>query len=230
MEIKELFEAIDSEIITDKMKTTLQESFDKAVASKVQKLITEKLEAEKDTLVEAYDERLNEYRAEMLDRMSEYLNLVAEEYIENNAIKIEESLRIETLDALMEGFDSMLVTGGFELKNITTGVNESNDEEIRELEKKVNSLAKSNISLKSRNSELLKIGVMAEITEGMSMVQKEKFLKLSEVIEFNSDDLGGYVNKLDTLRESVLGASKPEVKSLEESTKPSQDKSWKRFV
>ena len=237
MEIEELFEAIDSEILTDELKNSLQESFNDAVTEKANAIVEEKLETEKETLEEKYNNELNEYREEMLNRMSEYLELVAEEYIEENRITIEESIKIERLDALLEGFDSMLITGGSNLKNI----NENTDsvkysKEIEELQEKVNELVESNLEYKAKNEKLIRMGVVSEISEGMTVVEKEKFNELAEMVEFNSDNLTGYLEKLDALRETVTGASyfnkdeEVNEKLNESDEKNISNKSWKRFV
>ncbi len=218
MSMEKLFEAIDSEVLDDDMKKSLQESFDAAVEAKSTEMIAERVEKEVQAKVleekesleteysEKYSTKLDEYKAETTDRISEYMELVVEEYLKENEVKIDESIKTAQVDALLEGFDTMLVTGGVSLKNITDKTDDTvQQSEIAELTERVNTLVESNTSLKKHNKTLLKMGLINEVSEDMTMVEKDKFEKLSEMIELDLSNTSEYMNKLLTLAESVTG-------------------------
>jgi len=240
MELDKLFEAIDSEILTDEMKTDLTESFSTAVELKAAEMVTEKLEEKETALNEEFEAKLNEYRDESTEKINEYLEVVVEQYFKDNAIKIDESIKIKQVDALLEGFDSMLVLGGVDLHRITESSDESqNTQKINELTTKVDDLVESNITLKNKNKELFQMGITRELAEGLTLVEADKFAKLADVIKMDESS-SDYVEKLLVLKESVTGEKpKDEVNEneggsneLNEDNKDNKDKapSWSKFV
>lgn len=238
MELDKLFEAIDSEILTDDMKNSLQESFDSAVELKATEMIQEKLDEEIETLQESYEDKMNEYREESTERISEYLELVVETYLKDNAVSIDESIKTAQVDALLEGFDSMLIAGGVSLKTITEATDDSvQTAKIEELTEKVNTLVESNSDLKAKNKELMKMGLVKEISEGLTLVEADKFEKLADVISVE-DDLNEYVEKLQTLKENIQSGQSNQGnqgkgddldENLNESNKDTKP-SWSRFA
>lgn len=244
MDVKALFEAVDKNIMTDDMLASLQESFDKAVddaaedkaEAKAAEIAGKKIEEEKEAIEKEAEEKLEEYKKYTTEKISEYIEIVAEEYIKKNQVSIEESIKIAQLDALMEGFESMLTATGVELRTITERTENSVvTAELSEMKAKVNSLVESNSEYKRKNAELLKMNINAELSEGLSFVQKEKLSKLTEMISFDSEDFGSYISKVTALKESVLdaagtkGGSEEPQTTLEESV-TSKAKAWKRFV
>lgn len=237
MELDKLFEAIDSEILTDDMKNSLQESFETAVEIKAAELVTEQVQKEKDALVEEYEEKMNEYREESTERISEYLELVVEEYLKSNKVAIDESIKTAQVDALFEGFDSMIIAGGVDLKNITEATDDSvQTKKLAELTEKVDSLVESNSSLKAKNKELLKMGLVKELSEGLSLVEADKFEKLAGVIAVD-EDFAAYIEKLETLKESVSTSDKEVKKEIQDEVDESLNESeadskpsWSRFA
>jgi hypothetical protein len=245
MELDKLFEAIDSEILTDEMKTDLTESFETAVEIKAAEMVTEKLEEKETALNEEYEAKLNEYREESTDKINEYLEVVVEQYFKDNAIKIDESIKIKQVDALLEGFDTMLVTAGVDLHRITESTDDAQQtQKIDELTEKVDSLVESNIELKNKNKELFQMGIVKELSEGLTLVQADKFSKLAEVIKIEESSTD-YINKLLVLKESVTGekpadevneddevneGNKGGSEELNEDAKNDKANSWSRFV
>jgi Asp-tRNA(Asn)/Glu-tRNA(Gln) amidotransferase C subunit len=66
------------------------------------------------------------------------------------------------------------------------------------------------------------MGIIAEMKEGLSIVEAEKFEKLANLVEFTKDE--AFAEKLTVIKESVIGAveAKEEVvtESVVEAVKP----------
>ena len=80
------------------------------------------------------------------------------------------------------------------------------------LTKQVNSLTESIFKLngkikkqKSTINELLKMGIISQIGEGLTLIQRDKFERLAESIAFTNDQR--YVRQLEQLRATVKGVS-----------------------
>ena len=120
---------------------------------------------------------------------------------------------------MIEAFDAMLTAGGVEVAKIVEA-KEADDVETKLAEsvEKYDDLVEEVIDLKKENDKLIKMGVIAEMKEGLSIVEAEKFAKLADLVEFSKDE--GYLSKLETIKESVKGAKEEKVdESLNENNK-----------
>ncbi len=140
-------------------------------------------------------------------------------------------LKAEKSDMIIEAMDAMLVATGADIARITEAkevLDESGAVSLQaELDKsseKVDALVEENIALEKRGAELLKMGVIAELKEGMSTLEAEKFGKLANLVEF--EDSSVYLEKLETIKESI-GTKKPEEKIEEKFEKIEEKKEEK---
>lgn len=194
--MKEILENLD---LSEEVKTELTESFDAAVLVEALKLAESK-EAEYKEYVEA---QLAESRSDLEAKLDEYLERVVEEFVSENEAKLEEAQSEKQYETILEGFNAVLVAAGVEIAQIAEA-KEVKDAELAESEK-VDALMEEVMELKATNAELLKTGLVKESMEGMTDVQKEKFMKLASVVEFDAKAPEAYITKLDTLAESVKG-------------------------
>ena len=81
---------------------------------------------------------------------------------------------------------------------------------IEDLEKKLNEEIEKNVDLNKSNGELKKEEIIKKSSENLTDVQKEKFNKLAEEVEYSNEE--DFNSKVKTIKESYFGA-KEEVKS-----------------
>jgi len=192
--------------LSDELKSELTESFDKAVLVEAVKLAESKEDA-----YEAYMlEQMTEMKLELEEKLDEYLTRVVEEFVEDNTFAIDESVKSEKYEAVLEGFNSLMVATGVEIAQIAEAKEVSDEEnsivesEIDEVNSdRADRLMEEVMDLKERNAELLKTGLIKESMEDMTEVQKGKFLKLASIVEFDSKNPVAFIGKLDTLSESI---------------------------
>ena len=77
------------------------------------------------------------------------------------------------------------------------------------------------------NSNLIQLGVIYDLKEGLSLVESEKFDKLAKLVEFTKDQT--YVEKLNTIKESIKGAADVKDDKLDE-TDNSNKPIWAHLV
>jgi len=195
--MKQILESLD---LAEEVKIELSESFDKAVLVEAVKLAESKEEA-----YEAYMlAQMTEMKEELEDKLDAYLTRVVEEFVTENTFAIDESIKSEKYEAVLEGFNAMLLATGVTIANIT----EAKEEAVPAVtvvddSEKVDALVKEILALESKNAELLKTGLIKESMENMTDIQKDKFLKLAKIVEFDAKNPVEFMNKLDTLAESV---------------------------
>ena len=214
--MKNILAKLDEAVFTDELKKEISESFTETVDAKVEILVAEKLvelvEAKEKEISNRFVAEAAEYKTKLLENLDEFLSLIAEEYINENKITIEESVQGEKLESLLEGFNSLLIAGGVELKTISENLDDTEAREaVAESTERIDALVVENMALKKQKAELLKMGLVAEIKEGMSVVQKEKFDKLASVVEFDVNNSVKYLKSLEVLRESVIGSKTDDV-------------------
>lgn len=203
----ELFESLD---INDEMKANLSEAFDKAVLAKsvemMESHVEEKVNEAREVLEEEYAEKVEDLE----NTLDGYMTSVVEEFVAQNEQTFEAEIQDEKAKKLLEMFDAMLTVAGVKL----TDINEARSErDIREDEHSIeNQLARTAEKLAEKESALaearresnkyLKAGIIAEVKEGLSVVEASKFEKLAEMVSFERS--ASYVDALDTIKESII--------------------------
>lgn len=222
--------------ISEEIKTELIESFNEAVLVESVNMIAEKSKEYEEYLEEtisekdgAYTKVMEEYKDNIEEKIDLYLERVVEEFMEENTFTIEESIKVQKSETLIEGFDALLVAAGVELAEIVEGVEENREENIIESkEDTIDNLVEEISDLKKSNAEMLKLGLIKESMEYLTELQKEKFMNLASVVEFNVNEANTYIEKLDLIAKSVKTKSqevtsrvveKVEAKLINENTK-----------
>ena len=172
--------------------------FEAAIKTKVAE-VQEELKAQYDTTLE---EEVSTIKEELTDRVDAYLEYVAEEWITENQLAIEQGLKAEMTESFLTGmrslFEDHYVTIPEEKYDVTTAMVEKLDE----MEDKLNEQIKSNIALNQRLAESVADVIFSEVCEGLALSQKDKLASLAENVEFDSED--NYREKLVTLRNSYF--------------------------
>ena len=190
--------------------------FEAAIKTKVAE-VQEELKAQYETTLE---EEVSVIKEELTSRVDAYLEYVAEEWISENQLAIEQGLKAEMTESFLTGmrslFEDHYVTIPEEKYDVTTAMVEKLDE----MEDKLNEQIKSNVALNQRLSESVADVIFSEVCEGLALSQKDKLASLAENVEFDSED--NYREKLATLRNSYFpenaGAQRDTSENISESS------------
>jgi len=196
--MKQILESLE---VAEETKVALQESFDAAVLKEAVILAESKEEAYEEYMLA----QMTEMKSELEDTLDAYLEKVVEQFVEDNTFAINESVKSEKYDAVLEGFNSLMIATGVEIAQIAEAKEEVEEETNESAEILADKLMAENIELKERNAELLKTGLVKESAEDMTVVQRDKFLKLARVVEFKASAPVDFIEKMDTLVEAVKG-------------------------
>jgi len=190
--------------------------FETAIKTKVAE-VQEELKAQYETTLE---EEVSVIKEELTSRVDAYLEYVAEEWISENQLAIEQGLKAEMTESFLTGmrslFEDHYVTIPEEKYDVTTAMVEKLDE----MEDKLNEQIKSNVALNQRLAESVADVIFSEVCEGLALSQKDKLASLAENVEFDSED--NYREKLATLRNSYFpenaGAQRDNSENISESS------------
>lgn len=214
--LDKLLESLDEKIFTTELKDSLKTQFNEAVEVQAVILADTRIDEEIDSLNEKSEEHIafldkkaEEYMevklTEMVDSVDKYLDRIVEEFVTESQDTLIESHKSEKADMLIEAFDSMLIATGVKVAKIVEARSEDGDDNINESVEKYDTLIDENILLKEENEKLIMIGIIAEMSENLSIVESEKFRKLAGLVEFSRDKT--FTEKLETIKESIKGAA-----------------------
>ncbi len=186
-----------SEDFQDKARTI----FETAIKSKVAE-IKEQVQAQ-------YQEQLIEevaaVKTELTERVDSYLEYVAQEWLEENALAVEHGLKTEMTESFLQGMKGLFEDHYVTVPEDRYDVLESMVDKLDEMESKLNEQIDKNVALNRRLAESVADVIFAEVSEGLALTQKEKLASLAENVEFDSEET--YREKLVTLRNSYFSES-----------------------
>jgi hypothetical protein len=215
--LERIFESLDEKVFTPELKKALEAQFNEAVETKAESIAEATIEEEIDSLnekaeqhVEFLNKKAEEYitmkQAEMVESLDKYLERVVDKFIAEAKDLLAESVKSEKADMIIEAFDAMLVATGVQVAKIVEAKDETAIEtKLVESTAKYDALVEENIALSEENKKIIKMGVISELKEGLSLVEAEKFEKLAELVEFSKS--GEFLTKLTTIKESVKGTA-----------------------
>ena len=251
MSLEKLFESLDENVFTPALKDELTATFNEAVEKKAKVIaddeiqtrlaeINEKADSYKSYLQneqKQYIEKINEkaeeytdlYKEELLSKLDQYLSVIAENFVKDANESLKSNLNEHKMKALDGLFTSMCRVTGVDALGIIKESKRLVNDKGESLTKQVNSLTESIFKLndkikkqKSTINELLKMGVISQIGEGLTLIQRDKFERLAESIAFTNDKK--YVRQLEQLRDTVKGVSEEKRVSESKETKLSFSK------
>jgi len=185
-----------SEEFRDKAKVI----FEAALKSKVVE-IREALEARYEAQLV---EEVEAMKGELIDRVDSYLEYVADEWVTENALQIEQGLKTEMTESFLYGMRGLFEEHYVTIPEDRYDVVESMVGKLDEMETKLNEQIEKNIYLNQRLAESVADGILYDVAEGLTTTQKDKLASLAEGVEFESEE--SYTEKLMTLRESYFTA------------------------
>jgi len=234
--MKEHIDAMfNGEELSEDFKEKASTIFEAAIQARLSEEIAE-LEDQYSTKLE---EALEEVSAEMASKLDDYLDYCVEQWMKENEVAIEHSLRTEITEEFMDGMKKLFAENYIEIPEEKLNVLEELTATVEQLEEKLNAQINENIELSKSISEYSKHEIFDEVAEGLVMTQVEKLRQLAEGIDFDGTD--NYKRKLVLVKENYFPA-KPAAQDMreeeeaignndlnEESQVSFQDPSMKRY-
>jgi hypothetical protein len=217
----EHFDAMfDGEELSEQFKEKASTIFEMAVNYRINE-ITEELEAlyenKLNEKIEELEENYSEQLVDLTNKIDQYLDYVVEQWVTENEVAIETSLRSEITEDFIHGLKNLFAEHYIEVPEEKINVVEELASRVEELEAKLNEAVNENIELKNSLNEMSSEEIFNEISEGLTLSQTEKFKKLAEGVDF--DDVENFKKKLLIVKENYFPSNgiKKTTNLLEES-------------
>jgi hypothetical protein len=190
--------------------------FESAIRSKVSEIKEELQETYENALVE----EVQFIKNELTERVDAYLEYVADEWIQENALAVEHGLKTEMTESFLQGMRGLFEDHYVSIPEDRYDVIESMVDKLDEMEEKLNEQIERNVALNRRLAESVADVIFADVAEGLALSQKDKLASLAENVEFDGEE--NYREKLVTLRESYFptrtaGTQRDDSETLSES-------------
>lgn len=202
----------------------LSEEFQEKARTIFEAAIRSKIVSIKEELQYSYEkalvEQIETIKEGLEDRLDAYLEYVADEWVAENALVIEQGLKTEMTESFLQGMKNLFEDHYVSIPEEKYDVVESMVDKLDEMEGKLNEQIERNVALNRRLAESVADVIFADISEGLALSQKDKLSSLAVNVEFDSEE--NYREKLVTLRESYFphnaGAQRDDSETLTEST------------
>ena len=184
----------------------LSEEFQEKARTIFEAAIRSKVSEIKEQIQETYENALIEevetIKQGLVERVDAYLEYVADEWVSENALAIEQGLKTEMTESFLVGMRGLFEDHYVSIPEEKYDVIESMVDKLDEMEEKLNEQIERNVALNSRLAESVADVIFADVAEGLALSQKDKLASLAENVEFDSE--ADYREKLVTLRESYF--------------------------
>lgn len=198
--MKEDIEAMfDGQDLSEEFKLTASTLFEAAVNARV---ITESARLE-----ESYENALQEnyavFTEEVTTKLDSYLTYVAENWMKENEVAIESTLRNELMEEFIEGLRNLFSEHYISVPQEQTSVLEALADKVGLLESKLSEVIVENAELRGVLVNEAAKNVFAELSSDLALTQQEKFAALAEGIEFDGD-VATFAKKLSIIKENYF--------------------------
>ena len=206
---------LEGEELSEDFQEKARTIFEAAIRSKVAEVKEEIQKQYETSLVE----EIVAIKEELTDRVDAYLEYVAQEWISENQLAVQQGLKTEMTESFLTGMKQLFEDHYVSIPEEKYDVLSTMVGKLDEMEDKLNEQIKTNIALNQRLAESVADVIFSDVCEGLALSQKEKLASLAENVEFDSEE--NYREKLVTLRKSYFpenaGSQRDQTENISES-------------
>jgi hypothetical protein len=203
----------DEEHLSEEFKVKAAGLFEAVVTARV----ASEMEDIKAELAEEAALAQETFMDDMVQKIDGYLNYVAENWMKENELAIERGLRNEITESFVGSLKEVFAEHYIDIPEEKYDVLGEMQGEIQSLKAKLDESTEEKVALSAANVDLSKDAAINEATADLTVTEAEKFAKLVEDVEFDSD----YSDKLAVIKENYF----PSQKAVSEEDKLVDDES-----
>ena len=214
--VKEDIDAlVEGEELSEDFKSKASTIFEAAVHQKVMEIASSKVEEMEKEYQSELQEEIVSFRDELTDKVDGYLNYVVEEWMKENELALESSLRSEITEEFMGGLKDLFKEHYIEVPDEKVDIVENMFDKVEDLEEQLNDKVQDNIKLKSELNEYRKNKILEEVCDDLADTQSEKMKTLVEGVSYE-DDSESFEEKVKTIKENYFPETKKQDDNVEQ--------------
>ena len=202
--VKEDIDAlVEGEQLSEEFKSKASTIFEAAVHQKVMEIATVKVEELEKEFQSDLQEEIISFRDELTEKVDGYLNYVVEEWMRENELALENSLRSEITEEFMGGLKNLFTEHYIDVPDEKVDIVESLYDKVEELEGQLNTQIEENVKTKDELNEYRKNKILEEVCSDLADTQSEKMKSLVVGVSYeeNAED---FESKIKTIKESYF--------------------------
>jgi len=207
--IEAIFEGMDlTEEFKNKVTLVFEAAVNEAATKKTEAAVAEHVERLETEMNESVETSVNN----IVENLDSYLDYVVEEWMKENEVAIEAGIKVEMAESLMAGLRGLFEEHNIEVDDETINVVEGLEAEVAEAKDSANKAINENVELSKEIASLKAERIFDEVTEDLTLTEKERFKVLSEKLDVS--DIEEYSSNLSTLKESFFKKKTPVVEEV----------------
>lgn len=197
--MKEDIDALmNGEELSEEFKQKATTIYEAAVMNRVKQEVAKLEEEFNEQLVE----QVESIKEGLVEQVDGYLDYVVEQWIAQNEIALEHGMKSEILEGFVSGLKGLFEEHYIDIPEEKFDVLASMEEHIEQLSAKLDETVASNVEMKRSLSEMKRAEIIAEVSDGLSDTEVEKFTGLAEEMSF--EDSESFKTKVQTIRENYF--------------------------
>ena len=205
----------DEASLTEEFKNKAKTIFEAAILDMENTLREQIAEEYEEVTVQLVEEHTNK----LTEQLDEYLDYIAEEWLEQNALAVEQGIKTEISESFISGLRELFESHAMSVPEEDDSIVEQLSDHVEALEEELNNQINKNIELSSILGDVEKTAVLHQFHEGMSDSQADKFNKLAQDISYaNIPELE---SKLQTIKETYF-SNKPNLSKKKDDMTPEE--------
>lgn len=192
----------------------IENAFNEAVDLKASQIandiITEKelelketLEIKTQELEEQFETHTNAYEEHLVEKVDEFITRELEKFLDESKDLLEAEAANAKSKAILSIFDSLIETAGIEVSSLVESGKSAAEFNYDRLAEKYDAAILEKSALKEELTELRNKVLISEATEGMNLMEAEKFKKIASLLLEEEEDEEKAKEKVDNLKKSV---------------------------
>lgn len=185
---------------------TLSEGFKEKASVIFEAAIKSKLSEEIDRIEDQYKNELNEEieatKAELVEKVDNYLNYVVEQWMKDNELAIQNGLRTEISENFMNGLKDLFIESYVEVPESKVDLVDDLSNHVEDLEEQLNKQTEQAMEQANELESLKRNKIVKEASGDLADTQVEKLEELAKDIDFVDEET--FINKVKTIKESYF--------------------------
>ena len=184
----------------------LSEDFQEKARTIFEAAVLEQVNAEVEKIDQQYNEDFEnsvlEVRSQIAEKVDEYLSYVAKEWLEENKVVVESSLKLEIMENFISGMKTVFEENYIEVPEEKADLYAEAVAEADQVKEQLNEAIEKNVKLSKEVEAVQKDGIIRDVVEGMTIQQADKIRSLSEGVEFTSTE--DFAEKVKVIKENYF--------------------------
>ena len=208
---------------------TLSEGFKAKAETIFEAALQSKIIAETAKLEERYESDLagevEAIKEDLVDKVDGYLTYVVENWMKDNEVAIEHSLKSEITESFIDSLGQLFSEHHINVPADKGDILDALSEEAKDAKAQLNDATANAMDLAEKVKAFERKDIVTEACKGLAATEEAKLRELTEAVE--ADDNESYAAKVATIKESYLSKdttveATPEVDAITEETQETQ--------